>query len=139
MNADLIYSAGFFDGEGCISIAKNGSLSIGIVNTGLPALKKVQGCLGGVIQSRVQKVNKAQFVWRLYGEAALLALLKLIPYLIDKRDQALIAQEWMSLRDTFATSQIPGRRGRVADSRRADALEYSRNILSKLKRVDYVI
>ena len=39
---DIAYAAGFFDGEGCISISKNGAVDIRVTNTAKNVLVRLQ-------------------------------------------------------------------------------------------------
>ncbi|NRP84105.1 LAGLIDADG family homing endonuclease [Marinobacterium sp. xm-d-509] len=92
---NLAYIAGFFDGEGCVSIAKNGSLTVSVVNTSLPVLEMMVDVLGvGVINNRTQKVNKRQYAYRAYGDDAAAVLRSLLPFLIEKKPQAETALDY---------------------------------------------
>lgn len=106
---ELAYVAGFVDGEGCFSIGKNGSVSLGIVNTSRCTLEFVLKVLGaGVIQDRKQKVNKRQYIFRSYGENCMDAVHLLLPYLIEKRDQALLLIEYRNIPGSI---RVPGLKG----------------------------
>lgn len=125
----LAYIAGFVDGEGCVQISKNGSLSLSIINTAhqtLTFIKRVLNC--GSVAPRKQKVNKPQYVFRVYGTSAAEVLTALLPYLIEKRPQAELALEFFGRR---AGVRIPGVRGVHKDPLRD---EYIQN-LKELKRV----
>lgn len=106
---ELAYVAGFIDGEGCLSIGANGSVSIGIVNTSKCTLDFVLKVLGtGVIQDRKQIVNKRQYVYRAYGENCMNIIKVILPYLIEKKDQALLLVEY---RQQDRRIHKPGQRG----------------------------
>lgn len=94
---NLAYIAGFFDGEGCVTIAKNGSLTISVVNTSLPVLEMMVDVLGvGSINNRTQKVNKRQYAYRAYGAEAAAVLRYLHPFLIEKKPQAETALDYFN-------------------------------------------
>ena len=116
--AELAYVAGFLDGEGCLSIGANGSVSMGIVNTSKCTLDFVLKVLGaGIIQDRKQIVNKRQYVFRSYGENCMAALDLLLPYLIEKKEQALLLIEY---RQQNRSVRKPGQRGAFANTARVD-------------------
>lgn len=125
--------AGFMDGEGCISIQKNGSVSVGIVNTSKANLEFIQSVFGGVVQSRSQIVNKKQYVYRLYGKDAINFLDTIKDFLIDKHDQAIAVIEYYSYREELAPIRIPGKRGAFANPERETLVEVFRQILSEQK------
>lgn len=54
----IYYLAGFFDGEGCITLGKNGGVTISVVNTCYRVLCQFQDAFGGSVRERKQKVNK---------------------------------------------------------------------------------
>lgn len=94
----LAYVAGFFDGEGCIQAEKpTGVLRISAVNTDHNALIFVQEVLGGSIiksSARQEQENaKPMYLWRMNGVKASEALEKLLPYLITKKERALLCLE----------------------------------------------
>lgn len=127
------YLAGFFDGEGCITIGNNGSLCLGVVNTNRKVLELFVERLGGTIGDRKQRVNKAQYVWRLYGDNAVNALMQLEMHLIEKQDQAHYAIDWMLReRGNYPTSQATGR-GRKAHPDRAAAIKRYQTTLTNMK------
>ena len=110
---ELAYIAGFVDGEGCLSIGANGSVSIGIVNTSKCTLDFILKVLNiGVIQDRKQIVNKRQYVYRAYGENCMTIINLLLPYLIEKKDQALLLIEY---RKQDRIIRKPGQRGAFAN------------------------
>ena len=85
----LSYIAGFFDGEGCVSISKNGALDVRVINTSRPVLEMMVQVLGvGKVHDRKQRVNKRQHLYSVYGQNAALVLRALSPYLIEKKPQA---------------------------------------------------
>lgn len=132
-----ILIAGFFDGEGCISIQKNGSVSVGVVNTSKNNLDFIQSIFGGTISERLQKVNKTQYVYRLYGKDAIEFLEQIKGYLIDKKDQAEATLEYFNYREELQPISIPGERGRFANPDRTVLVEVFRDILSEQKKEEH--
>ena len=134
INTDVLaYTAGFFDGEGCISIAKNGAVDIRITNTAKNVLVYIQSNFGGNITNRTQKVNKTQYTYSLYGEEGINFINLLLPYLKDKKDQALTIVEYYELRKEIPVIHQKGKRGRATNPDRELLVQVFRDILSEQK------
>jgi hypothetical protein len=106
------YLAGIVDGEGCVSLSAyhrtdnldgqwRYSFAFSIVNTDLKLMKWLISNFGGVYYTKGNGGNsnwKMSYLWRPKGrrntEQLLLALL---PYLVVKREQALLGLEWVRL------------------------------------------
>jgi hypothetical protein len=97
---DVIWAAGFFDGEGCVCIVKQVKrqktyhwLDISVYQNHRASLEELQGLFGGsiVIEGRAWK-------WRACGPTAGEALREMLPYLRVKRAQAEIAVAFQSRR-----------------------------------------
>ena len=117
---EVAYTAGFFDGEGCVNIArylKRGrpyhTLAIIFTNTDFQVLKWFQQRWGGHLTKPTQpskpRWRPSRHLWLSAGPARPL-LLAMLPYLIIKRQQVEIALE-------FIDSRSDGRGGRQGDSR----------------------
>jgi hypothetical protein len=106
------YLAGFFDGEGCIHIAdfqypyskpdriqQVYRLDIHITQTDVRAAKWLVKNFGGVYYTRESSGNwSAAYRWVPKGKKNKEAmLLGMLPYLIIKRDQALVALEFLRM------------------------------------------
>lgn len=137
LDTDLAYTAGFFDGEGCISISKNGAVDLRIVNTAKNVLLKIQSIFGGSITDRTQKVNKRQYAYSIYGNNAIEFLKLIRPYLLDKAKQADTILEYYSIRNDIQTISIPKTRGRYSNPDRVVLVEVFREILSEQKREEH--
>src|SRR6516225_3672191 len=102
MSRQIIWAAGFFDGEGCISIAKhqpnpkyyqhNHSYAVKLTvyqNMRAP-LKCFKELFGGTIKLRpaTGKQKRNGWVWSIGGQALVAALTQMLPYLIVKKEQA---------------------------------------------------
>lgn len=106
---DIIYLAGFLDGEGCISLTRKAKKyivpKVVIANTNIEVLKWIQEKFGGYFTIRKKLTERRRAVGYLefqYRKA--LNLIKLIyPYLIVKKKQADIYFEYqktiMELKD----------------------------------------
>ena len=85
---ELSYLAGFFDVEGCVLPDR-----IQVDNTNPLILEKYYSFFnGGTIALKKPKNDKmrACYRWTAYGEIARNALREMMPYLIEKKEQALI-------------------------------------------------
>ncbi len=112
----LAWAAGFIDGDGFITIQNRKSTVNGKVYTGqylrlgccqaseVP-LKELQSIFGGTIRNKNSGPNRdnykrlPQFIWTLSTQQASEALVQLLPYLVHKKDVAILAtqfQETMS-------------------------------------------
>lgn len=134
---DIAYAAGFFDGEGCISITKNGAVDVRISNTAKNVLVRLQKNFGGSITNRTQKINKTQYAYSLYGDEAIEFIKTIKPYLLDKLPQADTMLEYYQLRNDIKTVSVPGERGRFANPDRDVLVQVFRDILSEQKREEH--
>ncbi len=105
--ADLAYMAGFFDGEGCINLArrtkrgKRCRIHISISNTNEWVIQWFHFNFGGsiVFEDRTSENPNWQNVWRwsiTSGQQALRFLQAISPYLILKKPQAELAVKFQS-------------------------------------------
>lgn len=82
------YWAGWLDGEGCFQYY--GTTSISCSNSYKPNLDRLAKRFGGTVRPR--KPNKLSckpmFEWTVTGERSRKACRELIPYLVEKREQA---------------------------------------------------
>jgi len=101
-NEQLAYLAGYFDGEGTISVSfrrakSQGALGI-IVRTGDGAcIQRFQSAFGGNISRYAPAINgkilrhRTIFSWTAHGIKAQQILRALLPYLCAKQEQAILA------------------------------------------------
>ncbi len=99
----VIWAAGFFDGEGCITGGKN---SDGHYNLTLSIAQKVEEPLlvyvelfGYPLVVQRRNTKEEHFQFRCGGQRMLPVLVALEPYLTFKRPQALLAIEFLQLTD----------------------------------------
>ena len=94
---DLIYLAGFFDGEGSVMAKKGGLnclITLSISNTDLDVLQWIAQTFGGQVATHhnpTPYTRKNAWKWELHGEAAIKLLQELIPFLKTKKERAQIA------------------------------------------------
>ena len=111
----LSYCAGFIDGEGCISIVKTDQrkksnnveyyysrgfrlfLNMSITDS-TKSLDYLVGALGGktYVHARKTNMNRQVFSWYCDGNRALTAIKKILPYLIIKKQEAILGIEFQN-------------------------------------------
>jgi len=96
-NESLAYVAGFFDGEGCLMISRNGfnsSIIAQITNSDERVIHYINALLPGHIygQKRYGRKKIYRLVWR--GEDAIDTIELLLPYLIIKKTMANLVLEY---------------------------------------------
>lgn len=101
------YVAGFFDGEGCIIVAKDSGarhnkrpsyvLRVDVANTDYRVLEMLQREFGGNI-ARSHGKNRPCYNWQVNAQLAKKFLEWVRPYLTVKAEQAWLALEFMSQR-----------------------------------------
>jgi len=102
-DTNIAWTAGFFDGEGCIHIEPLYSrrnkktrptyqLYIRIGNTHLPSLNHLKNIWGGVIMPNGAKEHKnQQWYWHAWSTLAVHILRLCLSYLVTKKHQAMVA------------------------------------------------
>jgi hypothetical protein len=94
----VIWAAGFFDGEGAISLPKNKNgtryLRIGIGQLHLPSLQIIQELFGGTINPEQFDNGKTFWRWQANNHVGADALRTMLPWLIVKGEQAEFAVEF---------------------------------------------
>lgn len=97
---EIVYLAGFFDGEGCVSVFKQGpKLVVAAVVTGTheDSIVRFQRAFGGYVMRTKPNTRlnyKAQYQWRAQGTCALDAISAMLPFLTVKHPQAEVALRW---------------------------------------------
>lgn len=106
-DAILAHAAGFFDGEGCISLAisKTGTAHIrtSVANTNKEVIEYLQTQFGGRFFNRPNKKQskcKDSFTWVLYGKDCIRFLKLIKPWIIIKREQISLVEHFFSIRHT---------------------------------------
>lgn len=130
MSADWRWVAAVIDGEGHISVVERRRSTatarrIAITNCSLPLLVAVARIAGGKIHTHTppKGTNKQQFQWYVYGADMDRVLQLTVPYLVSKRDEALLALAFSK------TIRRTNRKRLTADERAARV-----GLLEELKR-----
>lgn len=99
---DVIYIAGYFDGEGCITIHNHCSICVQLTNTYLPTLKWIQQLFDGCIynHSSHKKGYKYSYKWQTAGFNAFYFLSAISIYLKEKKQQADLAIQFYDTCDS---------------------------------------
>ncbi len=131
----LYYFAGFFDGEGCVQVSKNGSIQLRITNTNLEILNYIKNVFGGSVGKRSQIVNKPQYTWSAYGDLAVELSQKLFPICKEKGKQLQVALEWMEVRKEYTAGiRFPNKKGRFKNPEREIKIKEYQNKISRLMK-----
>lgn len=104
-NPDIAWAAGFFDGEGCVSITRytvrgedRFRLVIAVGNTSVVSLEKLKSLFGG----RIHKLNHTegrrfyQHQWLVEADKASDALEQMLPFLCVKKGEAVLGIDFQS-------------------------------------------
>lgn len=107
-DAGAAYAAGFFDGEGCVSISRtqrkdcNGPtycLAVIVGQINVEPLLFLQNRWGGSISHRIRPPPYSNvFDWRTQADSAASFLRSLLPYLILKQERAKLAINFQALK-----------------------------------------
>ncbi len=134
LETDKAYAAGFLDGEGCISISKNGAVDVRIVNTSRIVLEYLYNIFGGSITDRAQRTNKRQYAYSFYGENAIEFLNLIKPYMIEKLPQVETILEYYEIRNEIKPIKKEGLRGSFTNPDRELLVQVFREILTEQKK-----
>ena len=107
----VAWAAGFFDGEGSVTLAAGNpghgqrrhagqmKLAISVWQTQKAPLLRLQMLFGGTIYANPQRSPRhaPSWAWRLHDQQAMDALLEMEPYLIRKAAQAAVARDFRVL------------------------------------------
>ena len=105
---DLVWMAGFFDGEGHIDIAKYKTNPYGILVASVTNMKRDGVTPFLIFGGRIFIATKKQNIWRwqAYSEDAKTLLEALLPYLRLKRDIANVAITFQNTLGQYGTMRI---------------------------------
>jgi len=101
----LGYAAGFFDGEGCVSI-HNYNLVVRINQVRREVLDELTKAYGGSVISMSpprKSTHRQCYAWSLYGQKAYEFLKKLLPFLIVKENEVAYAIQFWEAEDRTKT------------------------------------
>lgn len=120
----IAWAAGFFDGEGCVSVGRDGHLAVTASQVVPDPLFALSDAFGGTIRGAkaVEPNRQDQWQWRTNGEGARRFLVAVRPYLRVKGRQADLAFELMALpraRGLSITPAVAVERERIFQAVRA--------------------
>jgi len=104
----LAYIAGFIDGEGCI-YSNGGYLGVIVSNTVRAPLEFIEGEFGGSISIHIYappNKRKPIYNWKIFGRSAAIVLQFLLPYLIVKKEHALLGMQLVMVSDKTRRNDI---------------------------------
>ena len=149
MKITLQYIAGFFDGEGCIGIYSKAyrkgtfHLSTQLTQNKTKESKLLMNFLakkfGGNISEQITLSKDIKYNWQLGSDNAVNFLEAILPYLILKKSQAIIAINWQKDRP----KRIRDKKGRFYVKRKRN-IEFDKKVsklvkLLKKKDIDWVM
>ena len=134
---EVAYEAGLFDGEGSISVLfsqgryNTYSLRVGVLMTTRQAVDSLYQKYGGSFYTQTRPGNRKNAVaWHLSNDQAVEFLVKILPYLKDKREQAeLVISYWPESSKRGST----GSGGRTADPNKVWFRSYVRDKLVEIR------
>jgi len=86
----LAYAAGFFDGEGYVGASMSGKylrIEVSVSQKDAAVLLWYKKTFGGGVYGSMSR-HGTVYQWKTHGEAAIMFLSTMMPYLIVKRDEA---------------------------------------------------
>ena len=106
---ELAYFAGYFDGEGCIHISKNGARIVAIKSCYPKVVKSFHKFYGGTFTNfKKDKKNhycRGWFYFRIFGDNAVNVIKNLYPFLREKKEQARLFLKHASSKDGHTKAQ----------------------------------
>lgn len=143
---EAAYIAGFFDGEGCVTIHRDRSkgargirinrnyvMSIKIGQSSKPVLDWIHARVGGSINERRNPVKKRVWTFTIRSNNAKRLLVDMLPFLIVKREQAEAAIEFQERNSTHKNRYEAGRMGPVP--REPHEIAYKEHFFRLLKQL----
>lgn len=86
----IVWCAGFFDGDGSLSIGLSDNkwhqLALNICCLDMKPLQVFKQLFGGTIRITTSKLGKPVHRWKLTGKDAIAALIAMYPFLVSKKD-----------------------------------------------------
>lgn len=106
-DTECAYLAGFFDGEGCVSIDRtNFALTISASNTdSKPIVRLLEVFAGHVRADQRASRNKQLYLWTVHSYHASAVANEFLPYSCVKLDQLLLAIEFQAVRASLNPEQ----------------------------------
>ena len=158
MDNDIIWAAGFIDGEGCITISRirykakdrwyyKAHISCGQTIKGRVAIEKLRTLFGGYVYEYHQVGNKLPtLTWSVRSKAAREVAEKLIPYLVLKKPQAqlmlqLLTRNERKLNHELTDEELNDRRVIYEQMRNLNAigLEYQKRLSEETAKAEATV
>lgn len=130
----IAYIGGFFDGEGCVQVGKNGSIQLRIINTNRVILDYIRSIFGGSVAPRTQKVNKPQYSWSIYGDEAIRFACAIHDFTIEKYSQLTTLIKYQQQRSKLEVIRIKNKKGAFSNPKRKELVEEYRRLLTEQKQ-----
>lgn len=106
---DLIYAAGFLDGEGSFIVTSSGERRVSIGHTYLPILEQFRSWFGGLIcPDHRDGRHKPAWHWQVSGEAALNLCRRVYPFLREKKPQAALLLAYVREHRDLIRAELTG-------------------------------
>jgi len=118
----LIYTAGLFDGEGCIIIQRSQPykekgqispsywLNVNVAMTDKATIDWLKGTFGGSIADQTSRKNRPNrqpyYHWRITSQNAIPFLKSILPYLRVKKEQAKLAIQFQSQKHKHTSHKL---------------------------------
>lgn len=89
---NLAWAGGLIDGEGFIGVHR-GSIVLVVQSTSRITIESLFQLFGGncAVEARRTKVGRPVFRWAIYGKKARHCLTRIVPYMVEKKQQAYLA------------------------------------------------
>ncbi len=123
------WAAGFFDGEGCITLTDRQTLTVRVSQKDIRPLHKLVSIFGG----KIYRSGDFAHQWTMKGLNAVSALRAMAPHLFLKHQQADVALEWAAQPWRQLGVSSGRRKRKTPEQRKADGMLES--LLSGLKKV----
>ncbi len=139
---DIRYLAGLVDGEGCIALSRPShrcsmQLTLCIAMCHRPIIELLTAQYGGDFRVRERTGNRRrQFTWLCHGERALNLVKEMLPYLIVKKEEALLVIQAIEYRKSLPRGGGRGGGSPRTEEQRAKLMWYA-DECSRLKKIEY--
>lgn len=135
----IAYLAGFIDGEGCIRIGKGHThksgkrifyLSLSVHQVDRRPLDILYGRYGGSLRMNTAHKPNNLWAWTVSGTTAARAIEEMLPYLITKKEQAILGLEFQARKS---------KRGRGAGFQTTvEELEFQETMFEQMRQLKHI-
>jgi hypothetical protein len=110
--ADIAWAAGIIDGEGCVSmtrsyvgtnrrVTESFQIRLRVRMTDRPTIRRLHAMFGGTFNAHAPqnpRTDKPSFLWACHDLVAARVLKRVLPYMLTKRRQGVLALRFVALR-----------------------------------------